>query len=303
MKTEANGVKVLTTKKDGSPQFYVRLFDRPDFIKDGTEKKLWITICKNRIYFSKDKIISFQKEMNTTSPYESTETPFLDMPSIPDYICDEHVTVQIDDKTGERCKLYIYTMEDSIYQKIKDYEGGYDKLLYSSSRQCYYIAKEDKTDVPRGSRLIDAYYKKNNLTPKEKVQKINTALTEIAKNYKELDGITKIHQEVKEKNSSIISKENKATDKSNFGLLQETVATKLAEERMIIIEPVQDKSFKTIMNRHLKNLDDMSSKLLHELIDNPAEVPGQEDEYDKCLKYAMNLRNMIRRMRNEGNDT
>lgn len=272
MKTEATGVKVLTTKKDGSPQFYIRLFDRPDFIKDGSTKKLWVTICENRIYFSRERIS--QIICNVSNPCGSV-------------IYDAHVTVQLDDKSNERCKLYIYDMDDDCYQKVKDYEGGYDKLLYSATRYCYYIDKEDKTDVPRGSRLINTYYKKIEELDKDKVQRVKTLSDEIVKGYKE----------AREKNVTTPVVGEVINDM--FKHSEETEEKK----EMIIVKPVQDKSFKTIMDRHLKNLDDMSSKLLHELIDNPAEVPSQEGEYNKCLKNAMDLRNMIRRMRNEGNDT
>ena len=140
----SRGVKILTHKKDDNdktPFFYLRFFDIPGFIEKENIKKLYLCVASNRIYFSKDPMYAFDSD---------------DM----GIIFTEKVTVQIDDKSNKRSKVYIYHPEVWKWEILNKFEGGYGQLMYSQSSNLYYIDLSERIDVPRSSRLIHTYYGK-----------------------------------------------------------------------------------------------------------------------------------------------
>lgn len=259
----SRGVKILTHKKDENdktPFFYLRFFDIPDFIEKENIKKLYLCVANDRIYFSKE-------------PMYAIDTGYTGI------IFTEEVTVQVDDKSGKRNKVYIYHPETWKWEILNKFEGGYGQLMYSQSSNLYYIDLSERIDVPRSSRLIHTYY------GKKEEDKMEDA------NQKENDGIGQIFR--------AFDNSGKMNIPDNF----DKTVKELVEDRnsVIGIEPLNDdnpiaKVMQSLAVNNNNGLKKITLKVTDKTLDEQI-----VDYYNMVFDATANILDLIVRDRS-GND-
>lgn len=258
----SHGVKILTHKKDENdktPFFYLRFFDTPDFIEKENIKKLYLCVTSNRIYFSKEPMYAFDSDGMGI-------------------IFVEEVTVQVDDKSGKRNKVYIYHPESWRWEILNRFEGGYGQLMYSQSSNLYYIDLSERIDVPRSSRLIHTYY------GKKEEDKMEDA------NRKENDSIGQIF--------NVFDNSGKMNIPDNFN----KTVKELAEDRssVIGIEPLNDNPIAKVMQSLAASDNNGLKKVTLKITDKTLDEQIV-DYYNMVFDATANILDLIVRDRS-GND-